>query len=466
MKQWNDSTRAAIRRRMLAPRPQNAARRIDPSERLFARIRLRLALQYTAVLAALLLLAGLLLYFGMQHQLLGPISSQLQFEAQQETLEWQQSGTPPGQCLPGSGQDTHELLPYLVACFTPQGSLISTNLAPGVTGFAASDRAQAAIANPSQSLTDLVSVEGPNGSGTVERYTVAVLDPTEHQVLGAVQIGLDVTQYIDALHTLLALLFIVGAITLLCSLAGGAILASRALAPARLAFARQQAFIADASHELRTPITLLRTNAEVLLRGRDRLDPEDAPLLDDIVIETEHMGAIAENMLTLARLDSGGYHLEQEVVDVSAVAQGVARRVRSLVEERQIQLTVEPEPNTLVLGDAARLGEAALILVDNAIKYNRAGGAVTIRTYRDAGLAVFEVRDTGIGIPPEHLQRLGERFYRVDKARSRQMGGAGLGISIARGIAAAHHGTLTLTSVPGQGTTAMLRLPAIEITRP
>ena len=466
MKQWNDSTRAAIRRRMLAPRTQNAARRMDPSERLFARIRLRLALQYTAVLAALLLLAGLLLYFGMQHQLLSPISSQLQFEAQQETMEWQQSGTPPGQCLPVPGQDTHEPLPYLVACFTPRGSLISTNLAEGVTGFAASNRAQAAVADPSQSFTDIVSVEGPNGSVTVERYTVAALDPTGQHVLGVVQIGLDVTQYVDALHTLLALLFVVGAITLLCSLGGGAILAARALAPARLAFTRQQAFIADASHELRTPITLLRANAGVLLRGRDRLDPDDVPLLDDIVTETEHMGAITENMLTLARLDAGGYHLEQEVVDLSTVAQDVARRVRSLVAERYIQLTLEPAPDTLVLGDSARLGEVALILVDNAIKYNRAGGAVTIRTYRYGGQAVFEVQDTGIGVPPEHLQRLGERFYRVDKAHSRQMGGAGLGISIARGIAAAHHGTLTLTSVPGQGTTAMLRLPAIEFTGP
>jgi len=204
----------------------------------------------------------------------------------------------------------------------------------------------------------------------------------------------------------------------------------------------------------------------VLLRGRDRLDPDDVPLLDDIVTETEHMGAITENMLTLARLDAGGYHLEQEVVDLSTVAQDVARRVRSLVAERYIQLTLEPAPDTLVLGDSARLGEVALILVDNAIKYNRAGGAVTIRTYRYGGQAVFEVQDTGIGVPPEHLQRLGERFYRVDKAHSRQMGGAGLGISIARGIAAAHHGTLTLTSVPGQGTTAMLRLPAIEFTGP
>lgn len=177
------------------------------------------------------------------------------------------------------------------------------------------------------------------------------------------------------------------------------------------------------------------------------------------------MGALAENLLTLARLDTGGYHLEQEIVDLSAIAESVARRVHSLAQERNIQLALEPAPSTLVVGDSTRLEEVALILVDNAIKYNRSGGSVTLRTYCDGQQAVFEVRDTGIGIPAEHLQRLGERFYRVDKARSRQMGGAGLGISIAHGIAAAHRGTLTLTSVPKLGTTATLRLPAAQVAK-
>ncbi len=118
----------------------------------------------------------------------------------------------------------------------------------------------------------------------------------------------------------------------------------------------------------------------------------------------------------------------------------------------------EDEP--LVIGDRTWLGQAALILVDNAIKYNRTGGAVTLRPYLDRQHAVLEVRDTGVGIAAADLPHLGERFYRVDKARSREMGGAGLGLSIARGIAAAHRGSLTFVSAPGEGTTATLSLPA------
>ncbi len=104
--------------------------------------------------------------------------------------------------------------------------------------------------------------------------------------------------------------------------------------------------------------------------------------------------------------------------------------------------------------------QVTLILMDNALKYNRADGRITVRLARHDAQARLEVQDTGIGIPAHHLPHLGERFYRVDKARSREAGGAGLGLSIARGIAATHHGTLTLVSVPDQGTTATLTLPA------
>ena len=119
-----------------------------------------------------------------------------------------------------------------------------------------------------------------------------------------------------------------------------------------------------------------------------------------------------------------------------------------------------------MIGDPTLLEQAALALLDNAIKYNRRGGQITVRTAIKSGQALLEVRDTGIGIAAEHLSHLGERFYRVDKARSRQAGGTGLGLSITRGIAAAHGGTLTLSSIPDQGTTAILILPLAQANRP
>jgi signal transduction histidine kinase len=443
-------------------RSGSAPAQADPSAQMFTGIRRRLTLWYSAVLAAILLLSGLLLYLGMQAVLLGPVTQVLRDEAQRRALLWQEQSVPPRYCLP----ILRESLP--VACYDASGKLIGSNqLASFTPAFLSTSLAHAALADASIPAMDTVTGNSGFGTETIRRCAVVVRDPTSHQALGVVQVGLDIEAQVDALRTLLLLLLVVGGLTLLGSAIGGALLAHRALAPARLAFTRQQAFIADASHELRSPLTLLRADAEVLLRGRERLDPDDAPLLDDIVVEVEHMGALAENLLTLARLDHGVYHIEQDVVDLDEVATDVVHRARALAEERQIQLVVERagEAEALVIGDLTWLGEAVLILLDNGIKYNRPGGTVTLRAFRDGRLAVLEVCDTGNGIAAEHLQHLGERFYRVDKARSRQMGGAGLGLSIARSIAAEHHGILTITSVPDQGTTAALRLPAADISR-
>ena len=461
-----------LRRWLPAPQP-------DPSARMFGGIRWRMTLLYTAILAVILVVAGTSLYLGMQRVLLAPVIAQLQTEVVgDETQSWQAIGI--GQ---GCAQQQYRLPYAVIACYDTNGTLLGHNqLSYLSTPLYSAALARAALANgPDGTASDIVTSQiaqfSLNGQGTggqdssasaptetIYRYAAVVRDASGQQTLGVVEVGWDITGEAQALQTLLTLLLTVGGITLLACGVGGAWLAGRTLAPARLAFARQQAFIADASHELRTPITILRSSAEVLLRGRSRLDPQDAVLLDDIVAESAHMGALAENLLTLARLDAGVVHPEQEVVDLAEVAADVARRALALAAERQVALVLGRTEETLVIGDTTRLAEVALNLVDNAIKYNRPGGSVTLRAYHDGHEAVLEVRDTGIGIAPEHLARLGERFYRADKARSRQMGGAGLGIAIARRIAALHGGRLDLSSIPGQGTTATLRLPAVEVT--
>src|SRR5207302_9802889 len=132
---------------------------------------------------------------------------------------------------------------------------------------------------------------------------------------------------------------------------GGLFLANRALAPARLAWTNQQRFIADASHELRMPLTLLRADAEVLLRNREQLTAEDAVLLEDIVAETSHMAILATNMLTLARLDHGSPHQEHEVVNLADMARAAARRIQALADQVEISLQVESSDTVLVIGD-------------------------------------------------------------------------------------------------------------------
>jgi signal transduction histidine kinase len=446
-------------RERVAPGPPPS---VEPSSEMFASIRLRLTLWYTGVLAAILIVAGALLFFGVQAVLLAPVNYGLQRFAEGYVRHWQSTGLPPDSCpSPSNGLPSVVLRPGLVfvACYDAHGRYIGGNpLASYTPEFRSPPLAQSALSSGSGAAIDTVR---SSAFGEIRRYALVVHDASGHQMLGVIQVGVSIESDVQVLQILLRLLLLAAALTLVGSVIGGVLLSGRALEPARLSLARQQAFIADASHELRTPLTLVRAEAEVLLSERDRLDPEDASLLDDIVSETERMGALVENLLTLARLDNSAYHMEQDVVDLSQIASDTVHRVRTLAEARDVSVLAESTGETLVVGDATWLGEAALILVDNAVKYSRPAGTVNVRAYRDGQQAVLEVRDTGIGIPADSLPHLGERFYRVDKARSRQMGGAGLGLSIARSIAAEHHGTLVIESVGGKGTTARLCLPAV-----
>src|SRR6185437_1135911 len=188
--------------------------------------------------------------------------------------------------------------------------------------------------------------------------------------------------------------------------------------------------------------------------------PEDAAeMLREIVEETEHINHISSELLLLARLDAGQLHLEREVIDLAAIASNVARRIAPVAAEKGISLERSGLQTARLIGDAEAIERAALILVDNAVRYTPSGGRVELRTTVEDGRATLTVADTGIGIAATHLPHLTERFYRVDRARSRETGGAGLGLSIAHGIASAHAGRLALTSEPGQGTIAQLILP-------
>jgi signal transduction histidine kinase len=436
-----------------------AVRPRDPSEALFGRIRRQLALWYCGALAAMLLVGGTLLYVGVQHALLDPVPGYLSNSAQLISASWSHEWGEHGPlaCDQPSGIPAVALqhVPYVWCVASPP----MDRKTPGLpAAFLGSNLAQTALASSTGQVSG--TIIGENSLGAISCYALVVHDPVSGNAIGVVQVGIPIQGSLDALHTMLIILLVIGALTIVGAAAAGLWLAGRAMQPAYLSFARQQAFIGDAAHELRTPITLMRADAEVLLRGRAGFSEDDAALLEDIVAETAHMGNLATNLLTLARLDAGKAHLERDVVDLGEIAEGVARRVRALAAERHLTLNVEASAPVLVLADRALLEQAALILVDNAVKYNRPDGAISLRVAREGTRALLVVRDTGIGVPAEHLPHLGERFYRVDKARSREAGGAGLGLSIARGIAAAHGGTLTLTSDPGSGTTATLSLPA------
>lgn len=220
------------------------------------------------------------------------------------------------------------------------------------------------------------------------------------------------------------------------------------------AFQRISQFTADAAHELRTPLALIRTTAEVALRSGQADEYKDA--LPQIVEETVRTTELVEHLLFLARADSGAtlpvhttFQLENVMLDVVASA-------RKLAAARGIELSAPAHVSQVELhGDAAAMRRLLLILLDNAIKYTHHGGNVTIVMNPSA----IEITDSGIGIAAADLPHIFERFYRADKARSRDSGGAGLGLSLAKWIAEAHGASITVQSRPGEGSTFVLHLP-------
>jgi heavy metal sensor kinase len=223
-------------------------------------------------------------------------------------------------------------------------------------------------------------------------------------------------------------------------------------------FAEVRRFTADASHELRTPLTAIRTETEVALR-KSPVTAEQRQLLGSILEECERLTKLTDQLLALAREDAGGPPLTGDVVDLAALVGRTVETMRPLAEARGQRLQAAIPGPAWVRGDAVRLRQVFYNALDNAIKYTPEGGAVEVRVEARAGEAVVTVTDTGEGILPEHLPRVFERFYRVDKARTREMGGTGLGLSIARSIVTAHGGRIELTSTPGRGTTGTVTLP-------
>jgi heavy metal sensor kinase len=223
-------------------------------------------------------------------------------------------------------------------------------------------------------------------------------------------------------------------------------------------FAEIRRFTADASHELRTPLTAIRTEAEVAL-AKPCSPAEYQHLLGSILEECERLTRLADQLLTLCREDAGKSPPVREPVDLAALVDGVVETMRPLAQVRAIEVRAAGNGPLPVQGDAARLRQVFYNLLDNAIKYTPEGGRIDVQLDRDDGHVVARVRDTGIGIAPEHLPHVFDRFYRVDKARSRAEGGTGLGLSIVQSIVAAHGGRVEMTSRPGQGTTCTVTLP-------
>jgi signal transduction histidine kinase len=239
---------------------------------------------------------------------------------------------------------------------------------------------------------------------------------------------------------------------------GGALLARKSTAPIQQAFEQMRRFMADAAHELRTPITILRARADVA-RQREREPAAYVEALTEIERDAARMGAIVDDLLTLARADAGERGLRTERCYLDDVVLDAVHAAQPLAERRGVVLEVGAFEEAPVLGEPALLRQATLIVLDNALKYTPAGGTVTVTVGAAGGHCALVVCDTGAGIPPEVLPYVFERFYRGAPAEGREPG-AGLGLAIARWVAEAHGGTVAIESEAGRGTTVTIRLPA------
>ncbi|MCH7616406.1 MAG: ATP-binding protein [Chloroflexi bacterium] len=298
------------------------------------------------------------------------------------------------------------------------------------------------------------TIDTSTSDGEDIRLRVERLGPTSF-----ITVGRSIEPEQQALNRLIIVLVGGGVFGLVLASGSGFILSGRALRPIRQAMDAQRTFVADASHELRTPLALIRANAEIMKREGAG---ESAESVDDIIKEADHLNYLIGQMLTLARADVSEAPFASEDVDLSHLAGDVVREAQVLAREKAITLVYEGESGLHVLGDGQRLREVLLILLDNAFKYSAEGGSVKVRLTADGAAARLAVADNGHGIPAADLPHVFDRFYRVDKARSREMGGTGLGLAIARWIAEEHGGSIRLESTAGEGTTVTVELPAAK----
>ena len=226
-------------------------------------------------------------------------------------------------------------------------------------------------------------------------------------------------------------------------------------------FRQTRQFTADAAHELRTPLTALKGEMEMALRSvRDPLEYQS--VIASNLEEIEHLYRLVEDLLLLSRADAGALGIAEEDVDLQALITEAVRRASVLAEARSVALTAETSSPVPFTGDSRRLLQILLNLVDNAIKFTPAGGQVMVNLNREGSWAVISVQDTGIGIPPEEQEKIFQRFYRVQKGRSRDTGGTGLGLCIVRSLVEAHRGHIELESSPGNGSTFRIFLPLVQ----
>lgn len=433
-------------------------RPVDPAEALLRRTRIRLAAVTLLMVTALVAVVGVttavtaitLMRESVDRALLLAVGDPLVLH---QLFEGESEGATSSQAVLGDA-DTFVILA------SGAGELLGVS-GPRVEGLP--DRDAMATAAEARDLRDVRL-----GDTELRLLTMRVASqPSDDEEAAGdsgtrfLQAGMNLALQHRLQQQLLAAIAVIGALGILGALVVTLFVTQRALAPIREAFATERRFVAAASHELQTPVSVIRASAEILQRER-LVVGDGSAFVEDIIGETDRLGRLVADLLSLASAEAGALPLNPVRMDLDGWFQDLGRRAGAIAASRGVRLAVTPQgqvPRLTAVADPDRLDQLVLILVDNAIKHSPQGGVVrlTLQDQRRSGVAVVQVADQGPGIPTAELERIFEPFVRVSGTR-RSSGGAGLGLAIARQLAVRQGAQLSVASQPGQGAIFSLAL--------
>ena len=307
---------------------------------------------------------------------------------------------------------------------------------------------------------EMVVVSKPNEKAHKTKLMMTSLKINEPGMPAqTVYVGKDVTALYNGMEKATMIMAVLGLVALIIATIVGHLLSGKAMVPLKAAYEKQRQFAADASHELRTPLAVVMASADLLQNDPSIKSPFLKQVIEDVRDEVKKMTKLVSDLLVVARSDNKALKLKPSKFDMGGVTAQVARLMQPLAEQKQITLVAEKMPKVLVQADEQKIRQLVLILVDNALKYTPESGRVTVEFRKaEKGRICLAVSDTGIGISKEDQEKVFDRFYRVDKARSREMGGNGLGLAIAQEIVNLHQGRISIQSELGKGTTFLVEL--------
>jgi heavy metal sensor kinase len=445
----------------------------------------RLGAWYTLLVAATFVLVGAVTVYGLQQYLRASLRDSLSRRSRQ--VEQILTQTPPGVSSAAIAEEIEtrvapEFNNRFVRVTLASGALIYSSGPPADRSFNPAALSVPTIAREQHVMMRTTPVEADSG-----RYLV--------------ELGVSTQSIDEGLARLLDLLGLLLPVLIFCAGGGGYWLVSRALRPVdklsqtaeqmslqnltlrlpvapsgdaleRLAISlnnmlgrlrdsvqTSRRFLADASHELRTPLTVIKGELQELTRESPLTQGQVRERVGSVLEEVARLEHLVSGLLVLSRLDAGETRSDWRPVDIAELASSTAEQMRLMVEDRGIEIRLVELRKAVIFGDRAQLKQIVVNLLDNAIRFTPRGGCVVLRTALDDNGAVFEISDTGIGIPPASIAHVFDRFFRVDASRSRDDGGAGLGLSIVKSICTAHGADIEVQSMMNNGSSFRVRFP-------